>query len=51
MLGAVIMVVILVVVLPVSFLIGGAVLAAVFGQSLHAAKEQEFEGTELGELS
>ena len=51
MLGAVLMVIILVVVLPVGFLIGGAVLAAIFGQSLSSAKEQEFEGTELGDLS
>lgn len=51
MLGAAIMVVILLVVLPVSFLMGGAVLAAIFGQSLSSTKEQEFEGTELGDLS
>jgi flagellar basal body-associated protein FliL len=50
-LGAVIMVIILLVVLPVSFIIGGAILAAIFGQSLSSAKEQEFEGTELGDLS
>jgi len=40
-LGAAIMVVILLVVLPVSFLIGGAVLAALFGQSLSSANDQE----------
>ena len=51
MLGAVIMVVILLVVLPVSFLIGGAVLAAVFGQSLTVTKERDHEGSELVELS
>ena len=51
MLGAVIMVVILLVVLPVSFLIGGAVLAAVLGQSLTVAKERDHEGSELVELS
>ena len=51
MLGAVIMVIILLVVLPVSFIIGGAILAAIFGQSLSASKQQEFEGTELGDLS
>jgi hypothetical protein len=50
-LGAAIMVVILLVVLPVSFLIGGAVLAALLGQSLSKAKERDFEGTELGDLS
>jgi hypothetical protein len=49
-LGAVIMVIVLLVVLPVSFLIGGAVLAAIFGQSLSAAKDKDFEGTELGKL-
>jgi flagellar basal body-associated protein FliL len=50
-LGAVIMVIVLLVVLPVAFLVGGAVLAAIFGQSLSKAKEQDFEGTELGDLS
>jgi hypothetical protein len=49
-LGAVIMVIVLLVVLPVSFLIGGAVLAAIFGQSLSSAKAKDFEGTELGKL-
>jgi flagellar basal body-associated protein FliL len=50
-LGAAIMVLVLLVVLPVSFLIGGAVLAAVFGQSLTVAKERDHEGSELVELS
>ena len=51
MIGAVLMVIILLVVLPVSFIVGGAVLAAIFGHSLSSTKEQEFEGTELGDLS
>ena len=50
MLGAAIMVIILLVVLPVSFLVGGAVLAAIFGQSLTAAKERDFAGSELLQL-
>ena len=51
MLGAVIMVIILLVVLPVSFLVGGAVLAAIFGSSLTAAKERDHAGSELVELN
>ena len=51
MLGALLMVVILVVVLPVAFLMGGAILAAVFGQTFSSTKQQEYEGTELGDLS
>jgi flagellar basal body-associated protein FliL len=50
-LGAVIMVIILLVVLPVSFIIGGAIVAAILGQSLSSAKQRDFEGTELGDLS
>jgi flagellar basal body-associated protein FliL len=50
-LGAVIMVIILLVVLPVAFIIGGAIVAAILGQSLSAAKQRDFEGTELGDLS
>jgi hypothetical protein len=49
--GAVIMVIVLVVVLPVAFLMGGAVLAAIFGQSLSKSKERDYQGTELGDLS
>ncbi len=45
------MIIILLVVLPVSFLIGGAVLAAIFGSSLTAARERDHEGSELVELS
>ena len=51
MLGAAIMVIILLVVLPISMLIGGGVLAAIFGQSLTAAKERDHEGSELVDLS
>ena len=50
MLGPLIMVVVLVVVLPVAFLIGGAILAAVFGQTFSSTKQKEYEGTELGDL-
>ena len=51
MLGAAIMVILLLVVLPVSMLIGGGILAALLGQSLTAAKERDHEGTELVDLS
>lgn len=51
MLGAVIIVIVLLVVLPVSFLLGGALLAGLFGQALTAAKERDFEGSELVDLS
>jgi hypothetical protein len=50
-LGAAIMVIILLVLLPVGFLVGGAVVAAILGQSLTAAKQRDFEGTEMGDLS
>jgi hypothetical protein len=51
MLGAAIMVIVLLVVLPVSMLIGGGLLAAAFGQSLTVAKERDHEGSELVDLS
>ena len=51
MLGALIMVFVLLVVLPVGMLVGGAVLAAIFGQSLAVAKERDHEGSELVELT
>ena len=51
MLGALLMVLILLVVLPVAFLIGGAILAAIFGQSLTVTKERDHEGSELVELN
>jgi flagellar basal body-associated protein FliL len=50
-LGAVLMVLILLVVLPVAFLIGGAILAAILGQSLTVTKERDFEGSELVDLN
>jgi hypothetical protein len=49
--GAVIIVVVLVVVLPVSFLIGGAVVAAIFGQTMDADAVARHEGSELVELN
>ena len=52
MLGAVIMVIILVVVLPVAFLIGGAVAGRDLRPvALTPPSTQEYEGTELGDLS
>ena len=51
MLGAAIMVIVLLVVLPVSMLIGGGLLAAAFGQSLTVTKERDNEGSELVDLS
>lgn len=51
MLGALIMVFILLIALPVSFLVGGAVLAAIFGQSLTVTKARDHEGSELAELN
>lgn len=51
MLGAAIMVLILLVVLPVAMLIGGGLLAAAFGQSLTVTKERDHEGSELVELN
>lgn len=50
-LGAILMVVILLVILPVGMLVGGGVLAAIFGQALTAAKERDHEGSELVELN
>jgi hypothetical protein len=50
MLGAVIIVVVLLVVLPVSFLLGGAVFAAIFGHVTSVAKERDFAGSELVQL-
>ena len=47
MIGAVIIVVVLLVVLPVGFLLGGAVLAALLGQSLDADGRKRHEGSEL----
>lgn len=49
--GVVIIVLVLVVVLPVSFLIGGAVVAALMGQSLNADARKRYEGSELVDLN
>jgi flagellar basal body-associated protein FliL len=49
-LGAVIIVVVLLVVLPVSFLIGGAIVAAILGSSLNADADNRYEGSELIDL-
>jgi hypothetical protein len=49
--GAVIIVLVVVVVLPVSFLVGGMVVAAVLGQSLTRDAARRHEGTELVDLS
>lgn len=51
MLGAIIMVLVLLVILPVGMMVGGAVLAAIFGQALSATKERDFEGSELVDLN
>lgn len=51
MIGAAIIVVVLVVVLPVGFLIGGAVVAALMGQSLDADARRRHEGSELVDLN
>jgi hypothetical protein len=51
MLGALIMVVLLVIVLPVSFLVGGAVVAAVLTSSLHGYAKRSHEGSELIDLN
>ncbi|MFP5327070.1 MAG: hypothetical protein ACLGHT_06275 [Acidimicrobiia bacterium] len=49
--GAVAIVVIVVVALPVAFLMGGAVLSALFGWSLHKEAETVHEGSEYVELN
>lgn len=50
MIGAVVIVVVLLVVLPVSFLVGGAVFAAIFGHVSSVTKERDFAGSELVQL-
>jgi len=50
-LGAVIMVLVLLVVLPVAMLIGGGVLAAILGASLDADARKRHEGSELVDLN
>jgi hypothetical protein len=49
--GAVIIVVVLLVVLPIAFLIGGAVIAAILGESLRRDAEKRHEGSELTDLN
>jgi hypothetical protein len=51
MLGAVLIVVVLVVVIPVGVLISGGVAAAVLGWSLKEDAERRNEGSELVELN
>ena len=51
MLGVVIIVLVLVVILPVGFLVGGAVVAAIMGQSLDADARRRYEGSELNDLN
>ena len=51
MLGALIIVVTLVVVLPVAFLVGGALIAVVLGSSLNADARNRHEGSELVDLN
>lgn len=47
MLGAAIIVLVLVVALPVAFLVGGAVVAAILGSALDADGRHRHEGSEL----
>jgi hypothetical protein len=47
MVGAVLIIFVLVIALPVSFLIGGAVIAAVLGSALKSNGEAVHEGSEL----
>ena len=47
MAGAVIIVIVLVIVLPVAFMLGGAVVAALLGLSLRGTVEADHEGSEL----
>lgn len=51
MLGAVIIVVVVVIALPVAFLVTGAVLSAFMGWSLRANGEDTHPGSELTELN
>lgn len=51
MLGAAIIVLVLLVVLPVGFLVGGAVVAAILGHSLDRDAVRRHEGSELVELN
>lgn len=49
-LGAAIIVFVLLVVLPVGFLVGGAVIAGVLGSALHSDGRARHEGSELLDL-
>jgi hypothetical protein len=51
MAGAIVMVVLLVLVIPVMFLIGGAVVAAILGSMLKANGERTHEGSEFIDLN
>lgn len=51
MLGAVIIVIVLLVVLPVGFLVGGAVIAGLLGSALKADGEARHQGSELVDLN
>ena len=51
MLGVVIIVLVLVVVLPVGFLVGGAVVAGIMGSALDADARRRHEGSELVDLN
>lgn len=51
MLGALIIVVVLVIVLPVSFLVGGAVVAAILTSALNGNAKRTHEGSELIDLN
>lgn len=51
MLGAVIIVVVLLIVLPMGFLMGGAAVAAILGSSLKADAEKTHEGSEFIDLN
>jgi hypothetical protein len=50
-LGAVIIVIVLLVVLPVGFLVGGAVVAALLGESLHRDARARYADSELLDLN
>ena len=51
MVGVVLVVLAVVVVLPVTFLVGGGIVAGVLGGALTSAKAKDFEGSELVDLN
>lgn len=51
MIGAVIIVFVVLVVLPVMFLVGGGVVAGALGSFLTAVKARDHEGSELVDIS